>query len=87
VESHRASTVFRSFEKLGGRTGEPLDSYQKILNYVRTTSTDTGLQVTAYLDRHRYPCGVKPTPDQIAALHLHRHETLPEWNYTIKPQT
>ena len=31
--------------------GEPLDSYQKILNYARTTQTQTGLQVTAYLDR------------------------------------
>jgi hypothetical protein len=66
--------------------GEPLDSYQKILNYARTTQTQTGLQVTAYLDRRFYPCGLKPTPDQIASLRLQRHETLPEWNYTIKPQ-
>jgi Rhodopirellula transposase DDE domain len=66
--------------------GEPLDSYQKILNYARTTQTQTGLQVTAYLDRRHYPCGLKPTPDQIASLQLLRHETLPEWNYTIKPQ-
>ena len=66
--------------------GEPLDSYQKILNYARTTTTQTGLQVTAYLDRRQYPCGVKPTSDQISALQLLRHETLPEWNYTIKPQ-
>jgi hypothetical protein len=63
---------------------EPLDSYQ--LNYARTTQTQTGLQVTAYLDRRFYPCGLKPTPDQIASLRLQRHETLPEWNYTIKPQ-
>lgn len=66
--------------------GEPLDSYQKILNYARTTRTQTGLNVTAYLDRHHYPCGVKPTPEQIVSLRLHRHETLPNWNYTIKPQ-
>ena len=66
--------------------GEPLDSYQKILNYARTTKTQTGLQVTAYLDRHYYPCGLKPTSDQIASLRLQPHETLPEWNYTIKPQ-
>ncbi len=66
--------------------GEPLDSYQKILNYARTTKTQTGLQVTAYLDRRHYLCGLKPTPDQIASLRLQRHETLPEWNYTIKPQ-
>jgi hypothetical protein len=66
--------------------GEPLDSYQKILNYARTTRTQTGLRVTAYLDRRHYPCGVKPTPDQLASLRLQRHETLPEWNYTIRPQ-
>ena len=66
--------------------GEPLDSYQKILNYARTTQTQTGLRVTAYLDRRHYPCGLKPMPDQIASLRLQRHETLPEWNYTIKPQ-
>jgi hypothetical protein len=46
----------------------------------------TGLQVTAYLDRRLYPCGLKPTPDQVASLRLQRHETLPEWNYPIKPQ-
>jgi hypothetical protein len=66
--------------------GEPLDSYQKILNFARTTRTQTGLQVTAYFDRRYYPCGLKPTPDQVASLRLQRHETLPEWNYTIKPQ-
>jgi len=66
--------------------GEPLDSYQKILNYARTTKTQTGLQVTAYLDRRNYPCGIKPTPEQLASLRLRRHETLPTWNYTIKPQ-
>src|SRR5437899_8139538 len=66
--------------------GEPLDSYQKILNYARTTTTQTGLQVTAYLDRRYYPCGLKPSPAQVASLRLQRHETLPEWNYTIKPQ-
>ncbi len=61
-------------------------SYQKILNYARTTTTQTGLRVSAYLDRRYYPRGRKPTPEQIASLRLQRHETLPQWNYTIKPQ-
>lgn len=65
--------------------GEPLDSYQKILNYARTTRTQTGLRVSAYLDRRYYPCGVKPTPEQLTSLRLQRHEILPEWNYTIRP--
>ena len=33
---------------------EPLDSCQKILNFIRTTSTQTGLAVSAYLDRRHY---------------------------------
>lgn len=65
---------------------EPLDSYQKILNYARTTTTQTGLRVSAYLDRRSYPRGRKPSPQQVASLRLQRHQTLPEWNYTIKLQ-
>jgi hypothetical protein len=64
-----------------------LDSYQKILNYAGTTKkTQTGLTVTACLDRRNYLCGLKPTPQQVASLRLQRHDVLPEWNYTIKPQ-
>lgn len=66
--------------------GEPLDSYRTILNYARTTTTQAGLTVTAYLDRRLYACGLKPSPEQVASLRLHRHEILPKWNYTIKPQ-
>jgi hypothetical protein len=65
---------------------EPLDSYQKILNFARTTTTKTGLAVTAYLDRRNYLVGLKPSPDEIAALRLQRHEVLPHWNYSITPQ-
>ncbi len=66
--------------------GEPLDSYQRILNYAPTTRTQTRLAVTAYLDRRYYPCCLKPSPEQVASLRLKRHEVLPEWNYTISPQ-
>lgn len=65
--------------------GEPLDSYQKILNYARTTTTRTGLTVTAYFDRRGYPTGAKPSPDELASLRLQHHDVLPNWNYTIQP--
>jgi hypothetical protein len=65
--------------------GEPLDSYQKILNFIRTTSTQTGLAVSAYLDRRHYPTGAEPTPEQLRRLQLEPHDTLPMWNYTIRP--
>ena len=64
---------------------EPLDSYDKMLNFIRTTDTQTGLVVTAYLDRNEYPTGRKPDPRLISSLHLKHSKTLPRWNYTIAP--
>jgi len=65
--------------------GEPLDSYQKILNFIRSTRTETGLSVTAHLDRRHYPTGVEPTVAQLRKLRLQPHDVLPRWNYTILP--
>ena len=65
--------------------GEPLDTYQKILNFIRSTRTNTGLSVTAQLDRRNYPTGAKPTPEQLQSLRLKPHQVLPKWNYTISP--
>ena len=65
--------------------GEPLDSYQKILRFIRSTRTQSGLSVTAHLDRHHYPTGVEPAPEQLQALRLQPGELLPKWNYTISP--
>ena len=45
---------------------EPLDSYEKMLKFIRTTSTQTGLVVTAYLDRNEYPTRLKPDPQLIS---------------------
>lgn len=64
---------------------EPLTSYEKMLNFIRTTRTNTGLVVRAYLDRNDYPTGLKPNPQQTASLRLRRSKILPQWNYTIAP--
>jgi hypothetical protein len=64
---------------------EPLDSYSKVLNFIRNTSTRTGLVVSAYLDRKHYPTGISPEPDEIRRLRIKRHHTLPNWNYSIAP--
>jgi len=65
--------------------GRPLDSLETILNYARTTTTTTGLHVRAHLVRRRYKKGVKITDAQMRDLALSRHNTLPKWNYTIRP--
>ena len=39
--------------------GRPLDSYETILNFIRTTKTKTGLKVNARLVKKQYPKGFK----------------------------
>jgi hypothetical protein len=65
--------------------GEPLVSYETVLKFIRTTTTQTGLCCTAYLDRKHYRTKVKVTPEHKAAIRLVKHRVLPKWNYTIQP--
>jgi len=63
--------------------GRPLDSYETVLNYIRSTTTRTGLQVRAHLvDRH-YDKGVKIADSEMRKLAITKHESLPRWNYTL----
>ena len=66
---------------------EPLTTYGKILRFLRTTTTKTGLKVRAMFDHHTYPTKETPTPHEIAAVALTPHTVLPKWNYTITPQS
>src|SRR5450755_564467 len=65
---------------------EPLDSYEKALKFIRTTTTTTGLKVTARLDTTYYPTGVKVSKQDLAQLSIRQKRILPKWNYTISPQ-
>jgi hypothetical protein len=67
--------------------GRPLESYETVVNYIRTTTTSSGLQVNARLLPKRYPKG-EAIPDQkMKQLVLTNHQTLPGWNYTLTPAT
>lgn len=66
--------------------GRPLDSYETIVNYIRTTGTTTGLNVKAYLNKKTYDTGVKIPDDEMSALSLRAHKTQPHRNYTLKPR-
>ena len=65
--------------------GRPLDGWETVLNYIRTTTTRTGLQVRSVRVRQQYQTGVKITKQQMAGLKLVRSENLPQWNYRIPP--
>ena len=66
--------------------GKPLDSYETMLNYIRTTKTSSGLKVNAYLVNKKYEKGQSVSDDQMAKLSIAQHETLPKWNYTLTPR-
>ncbi len=66
--------------------GRPLDSWETILNYIRTTTTETGLRVRSVLVERDYPTGVKISKQQMATLNLVRNTILPNWNYDLKPR-
>ena len=65
--------------------GRPLDSYETILKYLRTTRTATGLRVRAHLARKTYKTGIKVTDAQMQELRITPNSSLPKWNYTIEP--
>ncbi len=65
--------------------GQPLVSYEVIINLIAATTTNTGLEVYARLDQGAYPDKLKINDQQIAAINLVRHAFHGEWNYTIKP--
>ena len=64
---------------------QPLKSFQTALNYIRTTTTSTGLKVCARLLRKKYEKGEKISAQKIKQLGLTRPKTLPMWNYTLRP--
>jgi len=65
--------------------GQPLLDYETVLKFIRTTRTQTGLRVRAYLDKTKYQTGLKITPQQKDSINLKPHRARPAWNYTIAP--
>jgi hypothetical protein len=64
--------------------GQPLISYEVIINLIAATTTSTGLEVYARLDQNEYP-KVEVTDAELAAVNLTRHAFHGEWNYSINP--
>jgi hypothetical protein len=66
--------------------GHPLVSYETVLNYIRTTTTKTGLKVSSYLNIAEYEKGQKISDKQMKELALTKHSVQPKQNYTLAPQ-
>ena len=65
--------------------GHPLRSLELMLDYIRGTTTATGLEVNAFLNPKSYVKGLRVSDSQFNEIAIRRHKVLPSWNYTITP--
>ena len=66
--------------------GEPLVSFETVVNMISATKTSKGLRVKAVLDQGQYETGIKISDAQMKELNLQPHPQNPEWNYSILPR-
>jgi hypothetical protein len=62
-----------------------VDQYTKMLNFLNATTTQRGLVVKATLCETKYATSIKIPDERMASLNLLKHDTLPRWHYTIRP--
>jgi hypothetical protein len=65
--------------------GQPLTTYQAIVNLIANTTTKTGLLVRAALDTNQYEIGIKVSDEELARVRLAPDTFHGEWNYSIAP--
>lgn len=79
---------YRLFSQISRNwAGKPLRTWEAMLNYIRGTVTETGLQVKAFLIDHVFEKQKKVSAEEKASLHLQHRPICPTWNYIIKPRT
>jgi len=65
--------------------GQPLETYEIVVNLIGATTTEAGLTVRAELDAAKYEKGRKVTDAEFAAVNLRPSRFHGEWNYMIRP--
>jgi len=66
--------------------GQPLVSYETVVNLIGATRTRKGLRVKAKLDTRTYKVGIKIPDEAMERLNIRLHQVNPKWNYTISPR-
>lgn len=63
--------------------GQPLISHEVIVNLIGSTTTQSGLTISAELDTNIYPKGIRVSDDELEMVNLTKAAFHGEWNYTI----
>lgn len=66
--------------------GQPLESYEIVVNLIGSTTTTSGLKVHADLDPSHYEKGRKVTDEELAEVNIRPSRFHGEWNYVIHPK-
>ena len=66
--------------------GQPLETFEVVVELLGGTSTQEGLEVHAWLDESTYEKGIKVTDEELAECRIKRHTFHGDWNYEIRPR-
>jgi hypothetical protein len=66
--------------------GTPLETLEVVVESIGATTTETGLEVHAWLDDGTYEKGRKVSDAELAACRIQPHAYHGEWNYEIHPR-
>lgn len=65
--------------------GQPLQTYEIVVNLIGSTTTESGLSVHATLDTSTYEKGREVTDEEFTAVNITPSHFHGEWNYVIRP--
>jgi hypothetical protein len=63
--------------------GRPLISHEVIVHLIGSTTTQSGLTISAELDTNLYPKGIRISDEELKTVNLTKAPFHGEWNYTI----
>jgi Rhodopirellula transposase DDE domain len=66
--------------------GVPLETFEVVVESIGATTTETGLEVHAWLDDSTYDKGRKVSDEELAECNIKRNEYHGDWNYEIHPR-
>lgn len=66
--------------------GTPLETLEIVVESIGATTTESGLEVHAWIDEGTYEKGRKVSDEELAACNIKRQAYHGEWNYEIHPR-
>jgi len=66
--------------------GVPLETLAVVVQSIGATTTETGLEIHAWLDESQYQKGRKVSDEELAECNIKRNTYHGEWNYEIHPR-